>query len=575
MSSRSELPGFAGVTVERDVPCVMRDGVTLYADVYRPAQDGPHPVILIRLPYDKTQAENIAYAHPAWYARRGYVVVSQDVRGRYRSEGDWYPFRHEAEDGYDTVEWAARLPDANGKVGMYGFSYGGATQLLAATERPPSLVTICPVMTGSQYYEGWTYNGGALALGFVASWALSLGGPDATRRGDAETARAYFGGFASSLALDWHLPLNDHPVLTKPDTRYFLDWLAHPTYDDFWRRWSIDEDYSRLTTPALHVAGWYDVFLTGTVKNFISLREESGTEEARNLQKLVIGPWYHIPWRSLGSLTGENATPGLVDEWQIAWFDQFLKGEETGVLEAPVTLYVLGEDRWRSFDNWPPSGSRPVPLYLHSGGRANSAFGDGLLSTAAPDSDEPADIFTYDPSSPNQSRGGHSCCFDFVAPMGPVDQSPSEHYNQVLVYTTEPLTNDLLLVGNVSAVLYAATSAIDTDWTARFCVVDENGLSINIQEGIVRARYRESLSAPSLLEPNRVYEYEIALGPVGIRVSAGQRLRVSISSSDFPQWDRNLNTGGTLGEESIVDAVIATQIVLHSERTPRASSFRS
>ena len=561
------MPGFPGVTVERNVPCAMRDGVTLMADCYRPSGDGLFPVILIRLPYDKTQAENIAYAHPAWYAKHGYIVVAQDTRGRYASAGEWYPFRHEAEDGYDTIEWAARLPGANGRVGMYGFSYAGATQLLPATLRPPSLVTICPVMTASQYYEGWTYNQGAFALAFAASWAMSLGINGAQRRGDDAAMASYATAFAAAMGWHWYLPLNAHPPLCGEETPYYVDWLAHPTYDDYWRQWSIDEDYGRIETPALHVAGWYDVFLAGTVKNFVSLRCAAGTEEARRNQKLVIGPWYHIPWKPIVGQVSESAAPSIVDDWQLYWFDQFLKQSYTGVMDSPVTIFVMGEDRWRDFDDWPPAAAIPTPWYLHSDGRANSAFGDGRLSIDAP-GDEPADVFTYDPGVPNQSQGGHSCCFDFAAPMGPADQAPSEQYHQVLVYTSDPLAEDLLLIGDAEVLLYAASSAVDTDWTARLCRVDERGVSINLQEGIVRARFRDSLTDPTPIEPDRVYEYRIELGPVGIRIPAGHRLRVAVSSSDFPHWDRNLNTGGQLGAEGLSAAVVATQVVLHDAAHP-------
>lgn len=566
-SDPQPVPGYPGVLLERNVPATMRDGVTLMADVYRPAEAGEYPVILIRLPYDKMSAENVSYAHPAWYARHGYVVVSQDTRGRYASEGEWYPFRHEAEDGYDTIEWAARLPGANGNVGMYGFSYAGATQLLPAVLRPPSLVTICPAMTASQYYEGWTYNGGAFALGFAASWALSLGINNAKRRGDDAAMATYAAAFASSMEWNWYLPLNAHPPLCTGDTGYFFDWLAHPTYDDYWKQWSIDEDYSRITVPALHVAGWYDVFLSGTVKNFVSLQREAGSAHARRNQKLIIGPWYHIPWKPLVGQASDNAAPSMVDDWQLAWFNQFLKGEDTGVTDAPVTLFILGEDRWQEYDQWPPANSTPTPLYFHSNGRANSAYGDGVLSTDTP-GNEPPDIFTYDPGVPTLSQGGHSCCFDFAAPMGPADQDPSEKYNQVLAYTTDPLREDVLLIGDVSVVLFAASSAVDTDWTARLCRVDERGVSINLQEGIVRARFRESLTEPSLIEPNKVYEYRIELGPVGVRIPAGNRIRVTVSSSDFPQWDRNLNTGGVLGTEGLTAGITATQVVLHDAEHP-------
>ena len=266
------LPGEPPVAVEREVACRMSDGVTLFADIYRPVGDGPCPVILMRLPYDKTQAENVAYAHPAWYARRGYIVVVQDVRGTGSSEGVFYPFRDEAQDGYDTIVWVSQLPGADGRVGTYGFSYAGATQLLPATLRPPGLTAICPGLTGSQYYEGWTYNQGALALAFAASWATNLGQIVARHRRDDAAITAHGSAFVGAPGWYGTLPLASYPPLMTDDTPFFRDWLSHPTYDDYWRRWSIDEDYGRIAVPALHIGGWYDVFLSGTVKNFVGLR---------------------------------------------------------------------------------------------------------------------------------------------------------------------------------------------------------------------------------------------------------------------------------------------------------------
>jgi putative CocE/NonD family hydrolase len=540
----------------------MRDGVTLSADIYRPEGDGPFPVILMRLPYDKTGAENITYADPSWYARHGYLVVIQDNCGRCASEGDFVPFEREAKDGYDTIEWAARLPGANGRVGMYGFSYAGATQLLPATLRPPSLVTVCPAMTASQYYEGWTYNQGALALAFTMSWATQLASGDARRAKDGAALGQLDMAFAGIHGWHWMLPLAAYPPLAGEYGGYFRDWLDHPTYDDYWQRWSIEEDYRRLTTPALHIAGWYDIFLAGSVKNFLGMRDGAGTPEARAGQKLVIGPWVHMPWAPVSN-SPAGVEPTIVDDLQLRWFDQFLKGEETGVLDAPVRLFVMGAEEWRDYPDWPPPGTEPVRWYLHSGGRANSRFGDGSLSLEAP-GDERPDYFTYDPAYPNQSQGGHSCCFGFVSPMGPADQRASEEFNSVLVYTSDALSQPLELIGDVSVKLFAATSAVDTDWTARLCEVHPDGRSINLQEGIVRARYRDSLTEPSLLEPDRVYEYTIPLGPIGARIAAGNRLRVTIASSDFPQWDRNLNTGGPLFDEGLTDAIVARQTVLHS-----------
>jgi putative CocE/NonD family hydrolase len=569
MTSEQRLPGFSDLIVERDVPARMRDGTTLYADVYLPSTGGPFPVILMRLPYDKTQAESITYRHPAWYARHGYMVVIQDTRGRWRSEGDFYPLAYEAEDGYDSVEWAATLPRSNGRVGMCGFSYVGATQLQAALERPPSLQTICPGLTSSQFYDGWTYNGGAFALAFNASWATNLAFDDARRQGDDAATQDLLAAFLAAPSFYGHLPLKEYPPLVRSNFgRYFFDWIDHPSYDDYWRRWSVDEDYSRIDVPALHIGGWYDVFVGGTVDNFEGLRLRAGSEASRAAQRLLVGPWYHFPWSRLTGATdfGPEAR-NIVDDWQLRWFDRFLRDEDTGVLDSPVTMFLMGEDRWIEESSWPPEGAEPRDYYLHSGGSANSLNGDGEIRLEPPEA-EPPDIYIYDPLFPVPSVGGHSGFLPIVAPMGPADQAPIEVLNGVLVYTSAPLEDDLMVIGPVSVTLFAATSAQDTDFTTKLCAVSPEGHSTNIQEGIVRARYRESLSNPVPITPEEVYEYRIDLGPTAYVFRAGYRIRVQVSSSDFPQWDRNLNTGGPLGQEGATQARVATQTVLHDANHP-------
>lgn len=561
-----------GVTVEVDRAVPMRDGTILRADVYRPVEPGSYPVLLIRVPYNKTQSEDVIYAHPSWYARNGYIVVCQDTRGRYQSEGEFYPFRNEAHDGYDTIQWCSELDGSTGKVGMYGASYGGATQMLAATEAPPALGALIPAVTASQYYEGWTYNQGAFALAFAMSWALSLGINVAQKRGDSVRASALAAGFAQSMALDWTLPLDDVALLNHPDTPFFGDWIAHPAYDEYWEQWSIDKDYGRILAPALHVAGWYDIFLSGSVKNFVGLRDGAGTDHARTNQRLLIGPWYHIPWRVLGGVEGDDASPHAFDEWQIDWFDRHLKAEPVADSDPLVRLFILREGKWRNFDNWPPAGVSDTMYYLHSDGRANSRYGDGRLSVDAP-ADEAPDLYTYDPVGPLPGPGGHSCCFENVAPMGPVDQFQREVNNGVLIYTSPPLDQPMWLIGDVSATIYAATSAVDTDFAVRLCVVDSSGVSTNLQEGIVRARYRESLSNSALLEPGEIYRYEIAVGPVGVKIEKGERIRVQVASNDFPQWDRNLNTGNSPGSEGLADAIVATQMIFHDSEHPSCISL--
>ncbi len=561
---QEHIPGL-NVSVERDVPATMRDGVVLRADVYRPATAAPLPVLLMRTIYDKRTATLFGNSHPAWFASHGYVVVVQDARGRYASDGDFYPFLNEMEDGYDSVEWAATLSGSDGRVGMMGLSYLGATQLLTAVMRPPSLVSIAPSFTSSQYYDGWTYNAGAFALAFAASWANLLAIEDARRRGDLAAADSLGASLRESSAHLWSLPVSSYPPLDRVSAPYFFDWLEHPTYDGYWKRWSIDEDYGRIGVAALHIGGWYDVFLSGTVKNFVGIRAE-GSPEARARQKLLIGPWTHGPWTPVGRRGAEGPATQSVDDWVLRWFDHTMKGEANGALDSPVTIFTV-DGGWLDLDDWPPNNAHDEEWFAHSNGRAQSKFGDGTLDPIPPD-DEPPDIYIYAPAAPVMSNGGHSCCIAAISPMGPADQHEAESSPLMLVYTSEPLEDDIELLGNVTVALCAASTAQDTDFTARLCVVDEDGTSINLQEGIVRARFRESLTTPSLIEPGVVYRFHIDLGPVGAAIPAGSRLRLDITSSDFPQWDRNLNTGGPLMSGRLTTAVPATQAVLHDRTHP-------
>jgi uncharacterized protein len=561
MAAHETVPGLAEVRVERDVECRMRDGTVLRADVYRPVAGGDRPVLLHRSPYDKQIAQSdLAYPHPAWYAAHGYVVVAQDVRGRWRSDGDFYPFLHEADDGWDTVEWAARLPGCDGRVAMYGFSYSGATQLLAAAGGPPSLAAVCPALTASQFYEGWTYRGGALAQAFVSSWAAYLATGEAVRRGDNDTLEGLDAALLHAQEHFWADPAA-FPHLAGGLADYYRDWLAHPTYDDYWRRWSIDTDYGRLEVPALHIGGLYDSFLSGTVRNFVGMRRGASGDHARERQKLLIAPFTHMPWWPVWdahAAGGANA----VDDWQLRYLAEVLDGRESGVFDHPVTAWVLGHG-WRDFGDWPPPEASATDLFLHSGGRANTAFGDGSLSEEAPAGEQP-DFYTYHPAVPAPTAGGHSCCVDTLTPMGPARQAERERQRGVLVYTSAPFPADLDVVGDVTLTLHAVTSTTDTDWTSRLCLVDSEGSSRNLQEGVLRAAFRESASDPSPVRPGQPYKYRIDLGPVSARVPAGSRLRLQVSSSDFPQWARNMNTGWP-PQPGIQ---VATQTVLHDDAHP-------
>ena len=429
---------------------------------------------------------------------------------------------------------------------------------LAARTQPPSLRAIAPGFTSAQIYEAWTYCGGALSLASMTGWASFLAVEAARRRGDESAHAGLLGALGAAPALYWKLPLRDYLPLLDVDAPYFRDWIEHSTFDEYWRPTAVDEDFSRITVPALHTGGWYDIFHAGTVASFRAMGPAP--------QKLLLGPWQHSPWRAITVGPRQDAGANEVDDWHLRFFDDVLKGERTGIFDFPGRVFVLGED-WRDVDGWPPSQSVETAYYLHSGGRANSAYGDGTLSLDAP-TDEQADVFVYDPLMPSTSFGGHSCCSEEVAPMGPADQEPHEASKGVLVYTTRPLDRELVLLGDAAVDLYASSTALDTDFTARLCVVDRGGTSTNLKEGIIRARFRDSFSQPSLLEPGEVYSFTIPLGPVGIHLEPGQRIRLDIASSDFPQWDRNLNTGGALGMEPASAAVVATQAVFHDGARP-------
>jgi len=560
-----DVPGYPEITVDRNVPMALPDGVKLYADVYRPKSRVRLPVLLSRLPYDKTEAgANLGYAHPAWYAAQGYVVAIQDVRGRWASEGTFYPFLHEAGDGQAAITWASQLPGSDGQVGMYGFSYGGAAQLLAAVSGPPELNSICPGFTWSQPYEGCLYTQGAFNLAFAAGWAVLLAQETALRYGQVDWLTKLQQSYRGIMDLCWTLPLSALSPFQGGHAQYFADWLTHSHYDDYWSRWSIEENYSGISIPCCHIGGWYDAFIKGTVKNFLGLKEKGIGK-----QKLLVGPWWHMPWNPLVDSREQSTLstgPNVVDDWQIRWFDWSLKGRSTGVLDSPVTVFQMGQG-WLDLDNWPPRECRPTSYFLHSRGRANSAWGDGFLDLETP-LEEPPDIFVYSPHVPVQSAGGHSCCRAALAPMGAADQFSRESSNCVLVYTGPVLVERLSLMGAAHVILFAASSAVDTDFTARLCRVDRTGRSTNIAEGIIRARFRESLRAPSPITPGKVYSFHVDLGPICVRIEPGEQIRLAISSSDFPMWDRNQNNGLPVGNEQPLAAVTATQTVLHTAQYP-------
>lgn len=563
--------GKCSYTERTDVPATMRDGTLLRSNVFTPTGSGRYPVILMRLPYNKDVAQNYVYASPGFYASHCYVVAVQDVRGQYKSDGFFYAFRHEATDGYDTVEWAAGLPKSDGRVGMYGFSYPGTTQYQTAILRPPHLVTIVPAMASDDYHDGWTYEGGALDQSFAEDWPMTTIANSAVRRYsdgtalDAEMNRAVKAEFTKWY---WHLPLDKFTPLRPSDPRvapYFFDWLKHPNDDAYWQRWSIRGRYRDVTVPALEFDGWYDIFINGGLKNFTGMRIHGGSRAARAGTQLVVGPWLHIPWaRKVGQIDFGPQAANPIDRLQLRWFDYWLKGIHNGVNKQPrVRIFVMGANRWRTANTWPLPHTKYVKYYLHSRGRANSISGNGWLSTAPKAPGAASDHFVYNPADPVPSIGGR---FQASVPGGPYDQRPLLRRRDVLVFTTPRLRHNLTVIGPITVKLYAASSARDTDWTAKLDDVYPNHKSMLIEYGIQRARYRTSETHPSLIHPGRIYKYTVHVWPTANVFKAGHRIRVEVSSSNFPMYDRNPNTGKPFAQDARIEA--ASQTIYHDRAHP-------
>jgi putative CocE/NonD family hydrolase len=553
------------VNVEREVAVKMRDGIMLNADIYRPKADGKSPVLLRRTPYDKRALApgfDLDFAHRA--AARGYVVIIQDVRGRHTSQGEWYPFKYESLDGYDTVEWAAALPYSSGKVGMFGGSYDGATQMLTAIAAPPHLAGIFPFVTGSNYHDGWTYQGGAFELWFNEMWSSGLAQDTLSRR---------VGKDSNSMRWALKLPLADYPYLDLGTSDglapYFLDWLAHPAYDDYWKQWSIEERYAKILVPAYHVGGWYDIFLGGTLRNYMGVKAHAGNDEARRGQRLLVIVGGHAgSGPKLGELDFGPAAKLDLEEIMLRWYDHLLRGVENEIeKEKPVKIFVMGKNLYQEEDDWPPNRARVSRFYLHSAGNANSLRGDGTLSELAPQS-EKADHLLYDPANPVPTMGGILCCDSAHLMSGPHDQRPVESRVDVLVYSTPEFKEDCEVTGPVSAEIYASSSAVDTEFTSKLVDVWPSGFAQNLAEGILRARFRNSQEKAEFMNPGEIYKLNIDLWGTSNVFLRGHRLRLEISSSNFPRFDRNLNSGEDPAHAT--RWVKATNTIYHDSEHPSA-----
>lgn len=579
------LAAQGGVYVERHVPVPMRDGVVLRADVWRDPSAGPRPVILQRTPYDK-QAFELVFVQmgldPFRAVEAGYVVVVQDCRGRFRSEGEFVPFTQEYPDGEDTLAWVRAQPWCDGRVGMYGASYVGGTQLMAAAAGAPTGPdAICPHITASDYWEGWTYQGGALQLGFIQWWTVNFLSPvSVDRLPEAERAEPL--AIRRRLLEDpWatyrRLPPTDLDGLER-HIPFYIDWLARETPDEGWRSTAPRNHYSRIAAPALHIGGWYDIFVAGTIENYARLRREAATPAARDGQRLVVGPWAHGNLSDvIGAVEfGPDAAEAVLDMTglHLRFFDRHLRGvASTGRDEARVRLFLMGANTWIEEPDWPVPGVVEERWTLHSGGAAATAAGDGRLAPDAPGQDEPPDTFRYDPADPVPSLGGATFLPGLTVGLrtGAHDQREVEARPDVLVYTSDPLDQVLDVIGVVRAELVFATDAPSTDVTAKLVDVHPDGRAIIVVGGILDLRYRDGLEAPGdLLEPGCPYRVVVTLGPTAMRFRAGHRIRLEVSSSDFPRFARNPNTGGSRIAVWEDDLRVANQTLYHDAERPSA-----
>jgi putative CocE/NonD family hydrolase len=547
-------PAVYRVREQLDVLTPMRDGVRLAMDLVRPDRDGAFPVVLVRTPYDKVGQR--ASAQVQDLARRGYLVALQDCRGRFNSDGNFDPYRQEPNDGFDTVEWVARQPWCDGSIGMIGGSYVGQTQWFAASHAPKGLKAIAPTVSPPGHpFLNEPFYGGAMLLAMI-EWTVAMG-----RRS------SQVPGLAGILTR--HQPYFDARPLAAMNraggtsSPFFDEWVKHPTYDEFWRSCGYEQYWSEINVPALNLTGWWDMNFIGSSRNFAGMRSHGATPDAREGQRLVMGPWPHWVNRQR-ELSGWDFGPdALVDQtgYTLRFFDRWLKGKRDNGLDADprVHVFVLGADQWWEADQWPLPGTRPTPLYLHSDGKANSHQGDGKASFEKPGT-EPHDGFVSDPRDPVDAP--------WSLHEGPVDDRPVSARADVLCYTTDVLSEPVDVVGPVSAVLYAGSSATDCDWHVRLVDVHPDGTGRFLCHGVLRARFRSGYDRAVFSTPGEITRFEIDLTATGVRFSKGHRIRVEIASSWFPRFEVNPQTGTANWMTDPSPPIVARQIVKHDARYP-------
>jgi putative CocE/NonD family hydrolase len=507
----------------------MRDRVELSADVYRPDTAGRFPVILSRTPYTKTSASTLKIAK--YFVSHGYAFVTVDVRGRGDSDGTFVPYANDGVDGYDAIEWCAAQAWSTGKVGTLGGSYNGVIQWLTAVQQPPHLAAMIPMVSPSDPFVEWPTG---LPLLPTISWYHFTAGRVAQNMEAVDWKKLY-----------WHLPMITMDDAMGRPNRNWKEAIEHSKLDSWWDSQRYQNKFDRVQVPALGISGWYDDEQIGTPLNFAGMTSKSRDERVRRSQKLLMGPWPHAinSTSKLGEVDfGSTAVIDLNNTW-LRWFDYWLKGIDNGIMnEPPVRIFVMGQNVWRDENEWPIARTRWTKYYLHSNGHANTLLGDGTLSPAEP-ATEPPDNYTYDPANPVPFITDAS----FAQIGGPDDYRKIEERNDVLVYTSELLTEDVEVCGPVRVRLSASSSARDTDFMAKLIDVWPNGFAQRLTDGMVRARFRSGMDKPSLIEPGRVYDYDLDLWNTCQTYKKGHRIRLEISSSAFPKYDRNLNTGESLG----------------------------
>jgi putative CocE/NonD family hydrolase len=522
----------------------MRDGVKLAANVFLPDEPARRPVILERTPYGKTDLGT----NYEFFVNHGYVVVVQDVRGRYESEGSFTPMRQEPNDGDDTLNWIARQPWSDGKIGMIGGSYRGIVQWKVAILNNPHLKAIFPVVSGyDDYRDRFFSTGGAFKLGHRLEWL-------------SENVKAP--GFKPDFSkYILHLPLRSSDIAaTGWTSELYREVMAHPAFDSYWRSISVKEQIQKVRVPVFSVGGWYDNYVQSDLEAYAALHKSSG------LNRILIGPWPHNMSITFANTDFGPESMQPIRALQLAWFDQWLMGKDSlMVSQPPVKIFVMGSNKWLDTREWPPENARSTKFFLTSGGKANTLDGDGELAEK-PSSKPGEDHYLFDPRDPAPTRGGSICCNPKVFPWGPMDQRPVEQRKDVLVFSTKPLKRDLEVVGPVQVDLYVATSAKDTDFSAKLVDVFPDGYARNLTDGLLRLRYRNSLSTPELAKGGEVYHITVDAGVTSNVFLKGHRIRLEISSSNFPRFDRNPNTGGSIPDETRL--LTANQTIFHDRTRP-------